>query len=217
VQAVVSEVAAMTATHAMSAVVGLSLGFFFSWAIALVTLGLVPVFAMAQIVAMKVAGANMGKQEELSQWETKLGTLVTETVVAHRTVAAYGLHTAVGDLIHAAAQEDGVMRKGNAQGIASGMGLFLNLSVTATINYIGAVMIDEGIVDFQDFIRSYIVVIFLGIGIAAASADATDQMEAKRGGQKLFGAIDRKSAIDTRQEGGKTLDNAAGIMEFKDV
>ena len=52
------------------------------------------------------------------------------------------------------------------------------------------------------------------IGISAASSFAPDSGKAKSAAVSVFGIIDRKSKIDSRDESGMVLENVKGDIDF---
>jgi len=110
------------------------------------------------------------------------------------------------------------VRKGIVAGVGSGVAAGTILFGAAFKYFVGAILFDEGIIEFGDIMRCVLVLIFMAFGITTVSKDATDKAEASVAADRIHKLVTSESAIDPLSKlGDAPLDRPAGKVEFKEV
>ncbi|KFK30733.1 hypothetical protein AALP_AA6G020200 [Arabis alpina] len=213
VRTIVGDSLSLSVKNAASAVSGLIIAFAASWRLALIILVMIPLIGIngyLQIKFIKGFTADAkAKYEEASQ-------VASDAVGSIRTVASFCAEEKVIEMYKKRCED--TIKSGIKQGLISGLGFgfsFLILySVYATCFYAGARLVKDGKTNFNDVFQGFLALTMTTIGISQASSFAPDSSKAKSAAASIFGIIDRKSKIDSRDESGMVLENVKGDIEL---
>ncbi|KAF8086458.1 hypothetical protein N665_0625s0023 [Sinapis alba] len=204
---------ALTVKNIASAVAGIIIAFVTSWELSAIILVMIPLTGInnyVQVKLMKDFGADAKtKYEEASQ-------VASDAVGSIRTVASFCAEEKVVEMYKKRC-EDSIkygMKQGLVAGLGFGLSFFLRYSVYAACFYAGARLVKHGKTTFNDVFQVFLALTMTTIGISAASSLAPDSSKARNAAASIFGIIDRKSKVDSRDESGMVLENVMGDIEF---
>ncbi|XP_018437487.1 ABC transporter B family member 5 [Raphanus sativus] len=213
IRTLVGDSLALTVKNVASAVAGMIIAFVISWELAVIILVLIPLTGInnyVQVKFMKGFSADAKtKYEEASQ-------VANDAVGSIRTVASFCAEEKVIDMYKKRC-EDSIksgMKQGLVAGLGFGLSFFVLYSVYAACFYAGARLVKDGRTTYNGVFQVFLALTMTTIGISAASSFAPDSSKAKSAAASIFGIIDRKSKIDSRDESGVVLDNVKGDIEF---
>ena len=196
---------------------GLYMSFDASWQLTLVLFATVPAIVLPLALQGKLV-ARFSERASLAL--VRAGSHVSESIVQLRTVRAFGLETAVAgrlekDLEFAMRADT---KKGIASGVGQGVGQGMILEAAAFQYFIGGVFFDMGIVGFQNIMTCLLVLIFMAMGMAQISRDASDKAEAMLAAGRVHALVMSESEIDPLSEkGARPSERASGRVELRDV
>ncbi|RHY27338.1 hypothetical protein DYB32_006852 [Aphanomyces invadans] len=201
----------------LSVAFGISL--YYSWQLALTMIVLFPMMAMATSLRSKAFSGPPAKAAAL-QGDMLAGALLAESINAIRTIASFGMEhavkTAVAGYIRQSKAEDGAQarRLGVVYGFSQGIMFF----AVAFLFWFGGWLIEHTYINFEAMFMVVMALMLSSFGIGTALQSLASQDKAKRATGRLFETMDRVPAIDcTATAGGATLDNVAGVLEFRHV
>ncbi|KAH0917181.1 hypothetical protein HID58_024841 [Brassica napus] len=206
IRTLVDDSLALTVKNVASAVAGIIIAFAISWELAVIILVMIPLTGInnyVQVKFMKGFSADAKtKYEEASQ-------VANDAVGSIRTVASFCAEEKVIEMYKKRCEDS--IKSGTKQGVVAGLGFglsfFVLYSVYAACFYAGARLVKDGR-------TTYNALTMTTIGISAASSFAPDSSKAKSAAASVFGIIDRKSKIDSRDESGMVLENVKGDIDF---
>ncbi|KAH0867278.1 hypothetical protein HID58_074300 [Brassica napus] len=206
IRTLVGDSLALTVKNVASAVAGIIIAFVISWELAVIILVMIPLTGInnyVQVKFMKGFSADAKtKYEEASQ-------VANDAVGSIRTVASFCAEEKVIEMYKKRCEDS--IKSGTKQGVVAGLGFglsfFVLYSVYAACFYAGARLVKDGR-------TTYNALTMTTIGISAASSFAPDSGKAKSAAVSVFGIIDRKSKIDSRDESGMVLENVKGDIDF---
>ncbi|RUS83275.1 hypothetical protein EGW08_008955 [Elysia chlorotica] len=197
-------------------VCALVISFVYGWKLAFVVLSFMPLMVISGLIQGKVmAGAAHKEKSQLQQ----ASRMCSESVDNIRTVASLGREDFFVDkfdhLIEANKRSHRVKSVvfGAAYGIANSVLFF----AYAGSFYYGAVLIDDGEMEFYDVFRVFGAIIFGGMVVGRNSSFGVDYVKAKLAAGRIISLINRKPKVDVRDPSGEKLDNIAGGLSLEDV
>ncbi|CAH8390935.1 unnamed protein product [Eruca vesicaria subsp. sativa] len=213
IRTLVGDSLALTVKNVASAVTGIIIAFVISWELAIIIIVMIPFTGINNYVQVKfMKGFNVDaktKYEEASQ-------VANDAIGSIRTVASFCAEEKVIEMYKKGCEDS--IKSGMKQGLVSGLGFglsfFVLYSVYAACFYAGARLVKEGRTTYSGVFQVLLALTMSTIGISAASSFAPDSSKAKSAAASVFGIIDRKSKIDSRDESGMVLENVKGDIEF---
>ncbi|CDY24379.1 BnaA07g03040D [Brassica napus] len=213
IRTLVGDSLALTVKNVASAVAGIIIAFAISWELAVIILVMIPLTGInnyVQVKFMKGFSADAKtKYEEASQ-------VANDAVGSIRTVASFCAEEKVIEMYKKRCEDS--IKSGTKQGVVAGLGFglsfFVLYSVYAACFYAGARLVKDGRTTYNGVFQVFLALTMTTIGISAASSFAPDSSKAKSAAASVFGIIDRKSKIDSRDESGMVLENVKGDIDF---
>nr|VDD35366.1 unnamed protein product [Brassica oleracea] len=213
IRTLVGDSLALTVKNVASAVAGIIIAFVISWELAVIILVMIPLTGInnyVQVKFMKGFSADAKtKYEEASQ-------VANDAVGSIRTVASFCAEEKVIEMYKKRCEDS--IKSGTKQGVVAGLGFglsfFVLYSVYAACFYAGARLVKDGRTTYNGVFQVFLALTMTTIGISAASSFAPDSGKAKSAAVSVFGIIDRKSKIDSRDESGMVLENVKGDIDF---
>ncbi|CAN7047988.1 hypothetical protein IGI04_025794 [Brassica rapa subsp. trilocularis] len=213
IRTLVGDSLALTVKNVASAVAGIIIAFAISWELAVIILVMIPLTGInnyVQVKFMKGFSADAKtKYEEASQ-------VANDALGSIRTVASFCAEEKVIEMYKKRCEDS--IKSGTKQGVVAGLGFglsfFVLYSVYAACFYAGARLVKDGRTTYNGVFQVFLALTMTTIGISAASSFAPDSSKAKSAAASVFGIIDRKSKIDSRDESGMVLENVKGDIDF---
>ena len=209
--------------NSLSAMIfGIVIAFIANWKLALVVLAATPLLGAAQAAQLQlITAGEKGVSEELRE---SVGDF-TECVMGIREMHAFRLYEA------AAASYERLMRaplrvaikSDFATAFAMGMSQFITFGFYALTFWYGGKLIDDGELDFYNFMKGLFVLAFAASGAGNATTFMGDQAKAQVAVSRVFWLMDRQPPIDTNpwgedgDERAVQADAPKGEVELKGV
>ena len=201
---------------------GIVIAFLANWKLAAVVLAAVPLLGAAQALQMQLITA--GEKGVSEDFASSTGEF-NEAVHGIREVHAFSLYP-LAEQSYATLLK---MPFKNAQRTAAAMGGTMGMSQLITFGFYalcfwyGGKLIDDGEMNFYEFMKGLFVLAFAGSGAGQAATFAGDQAKAKAAVSKAFWLMDRTPPIDSRPWGEDGAERpvdakrATGLIELKGV
>ncbi|ETM35318.1 hypothetical protein L914_17749 [Phytophthora nicotianae] len=214
-QAMTSEMLNRGLVNATTLAIAFVIAFYYSWQVTLILLAAFPVVALSSFIqAKQVAGTNASKQNNYA--DTLAGALLTEVIGSIRTVASFGMESALNsvysDLLNVSKEID--VKTGIIGGLSFGVSQAAMLMVIALVWYISGIWISDGIITFEEMFMVVVVIMTSTFAVGMAVQGATDGTTAKLAAQRVFKIIDRKPKINSTSDAGLKLPCIDGNIEF---
>jgi ATP-binding cassette subfamily B (MDR/TAP) protein 1 len=167
----------------------IAIAFSKSWRLALVLLGAFPLLVLGGWFEFKaVAQVQKGGNKDLEN----AGELLSESIGATRTVAAYGLQPRTYAVFSAALQAplDSGLRRALVTGAGSGFQRFILMCTYSVAFYAGAQFISAGQLQFDGLIMTFLAVTLAAEAVGRISAQAPDTAKAAVAAQAVLALID---------------------------
>lgn len=176
---------------------------------ALLTLAILPFMSFGAYMEMKMYIGEDASADEKMDGENSSGSIVVETLMSIRTVAALSIERMRAlEYEKAIAVESPASFKSNAiKGFASGLGVFTQFWGIGLLFYWGGWLLNKypDVYGFRGYLISLNSLLFSLSGLSVAIIGATDQAKAKLAANRIFALIDRESPIDSLSKEGKKL------------
>eukprot|EP00475_Leptophrys_vorax_P021214 TRINITY_DN2894_c0_g1_i1.p1 TRINITY_DN2894_c0_g1~~TRINITY_DN2894_c0_g1_i1.p1 ORF type:complete len:1165 (+),score=378.73 TRINITY_DN2894_c0_g1_i1:197-3496(+) len=198
-------------------VIGLCLGFYYGWQLALVVLGVAPLIAVAGAAQMKFMA--MGAKNAKEAFE-RANSLASEAISQIRTVKSFTREVAV------VANYGKALELPNAQevktawisGIGPGFSNLTIFGVYGLVFYIGAVFASKGWIEFGGILKVFFAIVMSFMGAGQITQFAPDTGKANLALNAIFALLERKSQMDgTDTTTGETAPVANQDIVLKDV
>eukprot|EP01083_Nonionella_stella_P067673 179147_1 len=179
----------------VTTIAGLSIGFYFSWEVSLLMLGLAPLLILSSIGQFKILG---GFSKQGGPAEKKATVLATEATNNIRTVASLTAEDFVLARYSAALE----VHKSVGQKKAAGAGFFFGISIGILFGIYGlifwfsAFLISKERATSMDAFTAMFGIMTVAIGLGNTSQIAPDFQKASAAKNNIFYLLDRESAID---------------------
>ncbi|ETP05004.1 hypothetical protein F441_18308 [Phytophthora nicotianae CJ01A1] len=214
-QAMTSEMLNRGLVNATTLAIAFVIAFYYSLQVTLILLAAFPVVALSSFIqAKQVAGTNASKQNNYA--DTLAGPLLTEVIGSIRTVASFGMESALNsvysDLLNVSKEID--VKTGIIGGLSFGVSQAAMLMVIALVWYISGIWISDGIITFEEMFMVVLVIMTSTFAVRMAVQGATDGTTAKLAAQRVFKIIDRKPKINSTSDAGLKLPCIDGNIEF---
>ncbi|KAK7508463.1 hypothetical protein BaRGS_00000029 [Batillaria attramentaria] len=201
---------------------GIIIAFIYGWQLTLLIIGFLPLLIIGGFLQIRilagVAGSNKVALEEA-------GKTATEAIENMRTVVSLGKEVTMHDRFmgHLETPYKGAMKKAHIVGFAFGFSQGCIYFVYAAAFTLGAYLIQEQEMQFEDFAfsmmcRVFGALVFTAMGLGNASAFAPDAGKAKVSAQRIIKLLDKAPVIDTTSEDGtKLVTGYIPQVEFREV
>jgi ATP-binding cassette subfamily B (MDR/TAP) protein 1 len=198
-----------------SIVVGLSVGFYMMWPVALLAVFILPFLVFsASLQAGSLSGydesanySDEGKRDDNTQTS---GALAVEVLGNMKTVASLALEENRAALYSKKLDQEkkSTSRQQIVGGLAAGLGEMIRMFIYALIFWFGgwAINEDPGQFGFLDFLITMFVFVFSVSGLAGSVSRIANQDSALDAASRVFELINRKSLIDPLTNEGIMLD-----------
>jgi len=196
--------------------VGIALGFYFSWRMALVTLAVTPLNIAAGAILM-ASMTGQGYEKEDSN-KTPAGAILSMAVNAMGTVTAFNLQDAVCDRY--AEAEDKSRNKRVIRSIIGGAALGLSGTMMfwsfALMFWYMRILIEKDQNTFKEAMSAVMGLLYSAFGAGQAASAAGDQKSAAIAAKKIFTIIDEVEdlEIDSFSTTGAIPSKLSGSIEF---
>ncbi|KAM7254078.1 hypothetical protein ACFE04_031760 [Oxalis oulophora] len=196
---------------------GFIIGFTRIWQISLVTLGIVPLIALAGGL---YAYVTVGLIASVRKSYVKAGEIAEEVIGNVRTVQAFaGEDKAVKS--YKDALRNTYKTYGRKAGLAKGLGLgsmhcVLFLS-WALLVWFTSIIVHKNIANGGDSFTTMLNVVISGLSLGQAAPDISAFIKAKAAAYPIFQMIERNTVSKVSSKTGRKLDKLEGHIEFKDV
>lgn len=202
-------------------IVGIVLGFVFSWQLALICLGFVPFMIIAAAVGIKMQ-MGYAKTDEIK--EKELGNLLSECVTNTKTIYCFNMQSKVTQYYSTKLSEGGIPYVTYFfSSLISGLSQFLMFAVYAVTFYVGAKLVADPTIGltFLNMLRSIFSLLFASFGLGMVQQYLGDMDEAKKALVSLHNVLSTDSEIDPQDasEGKIIADPKTFVskIEFRNV
>ncbi|CAC5380496.1 ABCB1 [Mytilus coruscus] len=196
--------------------VALSISFYYSWKLSLVTLGFLPLMIITGIVQSKIlTGFARGDKDSLDY----AGKILSEAIDNIRTVASltreetfirlYNEHI---DHVYVSSRKRSVVN-GFVYGLSNSIMFF---AYAGAFTY-GSYLVQSGELEFHLVFRVFIAIIIGGMYAGRTLSMSMDFKKGQIAAARLFHIIERKPDIDAQEEKGDKPDKFEGDIEFTKV
>ncbi|XP_076435076.1 ATP-dependent translocase ABCB1-like isoform X2 [Babylonia areolata] len=196
---------------------GLIIAFIYGWQLTLLIIGFLPLIVLGGFLQIRilagVAGSNKAALEEA-------GKTATEAIENMRTVVALGREVTMHErfMEHLRGPYNAALKKGHIVGFAFGFSQGCIYFVYASAFMLGAYLIEESEMDFEDVFLVFSAIVFGAMALGNASAFAPDAGKAQVSAQRIIKLIDNVPSINSQSTEGRTLPNGfRSEVVFKDV
>lgn len=158
---------------------------------------------------MKMYVGEDAAADDIMEGENSSGSIVVETLMSIRTVAALSIERMrAAEYEKAISMESPSSLKSNAlKGFASGLGVFIQFWGIGLMFWWGGFLLNRypDVYTFRGYLISLNSLLFSLSGLSVAIIGATDSAKAKLAANRIFKLIDRKSPIDSLSNEGKKM------------
>lgn len=196
----------------------LGIGFYYSWIVTLISLGLSPLIAIVGGINMKIMIRFSTKSQEAEKF---LSSLMSDSVCNMRTLKSLGSITPFLDKFEGKLDE---INQVNAEkfltsSILNGMGKAMIMIVEGVIFYLAALVFQQGMVtSSRDVFTAVNAIIFAAIGVGQNTQFMPDMAKAKSSGAGIFDILETKDEEQLSLDNGGTLaEELDGSVEFRNV
>ncbi|KAM5157175.1 ATP-dependent translocase ABCB1-like isoform 1-T4 [Mantella aurantiaca] len=203
----------MTVCTLLSAII---IAFVHGWQLTLIILACIPFLIGANIIRLKsIAGHAFKDQKALEE----AGRISTEAVENIRTLVSLTKEDAFYEKYNNSLQGPyrDYLKKAPLYGLTYAIAQSINYFVNAIVFRFGAWLIAHCYMHFEDVFIVFSAIMFAAVSVGQSNSFAPDFGKAKVSAQRIFELLDRKPAIDSYSEEGKTLDELEGNLEFYNI
>ena len=196
---------------------GIVLAAIFTWQIALMAMGVLPILAVAMSIQVQIM---MGQTSDKKSENPEIGGLTGETLNSMRTVTSFGLQKDIVSRHDVMLKKDKM--KMNAlcrKSIGFGLSFSLQHWAWSLLLWFGAWIIDNSSnVNFEDFSIAIFAFFFGLFGMSMAGSGATDTKAAVNAISTIFRLLDRLTKIDPKSTAGVTpKDKLSGEISLNSI
>ena len=187
----------MIIQNVVTLVVGLVLAFVYSWELTLVVIGLVPLMGLAGYFQFKALSGFSGNTRPMYE---EAAVMTSDAVDSIRTVASYTLqdYMTTSYAMRLLLPLQAGRRAAIISGLSHGSSFFLTIGPMALSFYIGAVFVNDGLINFRDVMIVVFVLLYASQGASQAQAAVPDAGRLDYAMKSVFDLMDREPQIDSR-------------------
>ena len=202
-----------------NAIVGLVLGFYFSWRLTLITICFIPFIVFANVIRNQTQHKGRDKDKKIN---VEAGSVLSECVVNTKTIYSFNFQKPAVDMYLGILEEakTDFTKDSIWNGIFMGIGTFAQFCCNATLFHYSVYFIFKGKLKFEDMNRVMNILIVTASGIGNGLSSVGDAKKASNAFKSLFSTIDTECLIDITEEGNrhkKSAQDIKGKIEFKNV
>ncbi|KAK3161655.1 hypothetical protein QOZ80_1BG0079810 [Eleusine coracana subsp. coracana] len=216
VRRLVGDNLALIVQSVASLTTGFVIAFVADWRLALITTCVIPLVGAQGYAQVKFL---MGFSEEAKEMYEDASQVATDAVGSIRTVASFCAEKRVVTTYNKKCEA--LRKQGIRSGIVGGLGYGFSFLVVylayGLCFYIGAQFVHQGKTTFSDVFKVFFALVLAAVGVAQASALASDATKARDSAISIFSILDRKSKIDSSSNDGMALENVTGSIDFNNV
>jgi len=216
IQAGISEKAGVVLRYISTFVTSITIGFIFSWKLALTTLAVVPLIAAAAgLMGLVISSYAQRGQEAYA----KAGGVADEMLSSIRTVVAFGGEDRATALYRDRLKEAVAtgLKRAHFAGLGIGVTFFVLFASYGLAFWVGQVLINNGEISPGRILTVFFAILFSAMGLGQASPNFNAFATAQAAASVVFDTIDRKPAIDSLDASGRQLAKVRGEICFNDV
>lgn len=202
----------------MTLIVGTVIGLAFSWQIGLLAMATIPLIAFAGIVQMAMMTGGYGDNDGLDGGNSAAG-LLSSSLQGMTTVTAFNMQDSLAEEYKKASENslDARRKRGLIAGAAFGYAQAIIFWVFALLFYIGAILVDDGTVEYDNFFTAMFAVIFGAFGVGQISGDAKDVGEGEQAAARIFRLTDEPLNVDPLSDEGSKPTEVKGALSFQSI
>nr|CAB3219617.1 multidrug resistance protein 1A-like [Phallusia mammillata] len=196
--------------------VALGIAFGYSWQLTLLTLGFVPLMAVAGMLQMKVFTGQASAESKAFE---DAGQIATEATLNIRTVASLTKEPTFEEKYRTAMTlpYEKAKRKTYVYGVTFGFSQAIVFFAYAATFRFGAWLVEECLLDFQNVFKVLMAVIFGAFAVGQTSSFAPNLADAKIAATRMFKLFDRVPEIDSYSEDGKSPKSTNSKVDYSKV
>ncbi|PHJ24204.1 abc transporter transmembrane region domain-containing protein, partial [Cystoisospora suis] len=211
----------MALVEALSAVLaGCIIAFTSSWKLALVILCCLFVLGPANMMQQRIMHTHGHDEDDKKGGNKKRACtpeqVMNESVSGIRVVSAFGLEQHFIDLyresLHMSPREE--VKRALIPGFFWGFSQFVQFAINGLGMWYGGELIKDG-ARATDIMQAIFGLMFAGMTIGQTVLYSTGAAKAQTCAQRVFGLIDRPSAIDARDQGGRRFDGEKKAVDVE--
>ena len=196
---------------------GLIVGFIFSWQLTLLCIGFLPLMMFASAIHIKLK-MGAGVEDELA--EKQAGTILSECMINTKSIFCYNFQSKAVELY-----SDVLERNKKSlcslvvNGLLTGLSQFMMYGVYACVFYVGGILIKNQSIDFGQMMRAIFAVLFAAFGVGQAQQYVGDYKAAQEALVNLFKVINSHTLINPYEKEKIKVEKQSfnGKIEFIDV
>jgi ATP-binding cassette subfamily B (MDR/TAP) protein 1 len=217
VQNLTSTVVSVMIQSISSFIAGLTIAFYSSWQVTLVTLAVTPLSIFCSAAQQKL---HKGMSENSDAAYKDSAAIITEAVCNMRTVASFGNQKHLMKIFESRLEgpTQAAKRKGHISGAIFGASNFCVFVVYAVAFYAGIYFMNEKEVTFPNMFQAIFGLVFAAFGSGAASAFMPDMGATQNAARGIFNILD--TAVLIKNPEGKPAvkkERLEGQIEFRNV
>jgi len=197
---------------------GTILGFIFAWQLAIAGILLSPLFVFCGLSSSQ---SQEGYEKDNKQAVNVSGSVLSESLSNIRTLKSLGIQEkVVGDyLTKLQGTLKGITKHGVRSGLTLGFGHVAPIFFYTFCLLVGAYLIKEGEITFQDLTMTMFAIAFGAYATGLFLASMPDMTSAKTAAKNIFKLEDMESSIDPFDPSGLVLkqEETKGYVSFQDV
>ncbi|KAM4688620.1 ATP-dependent translocase ABCB1-like [Discoglossus pictus] len=192
------------------------IAFIHGWQLTLLILACVPVLIGANIIRMTSITGHASKDQKALE---EAGRISTEAVENIRTVVSLTREDAFYERYDASLRGPyrDALAKALIYAVTYAVAQSVNYFVNAAVFRFGSWLIAHCYMQFENVFIVFSAIVFAAMSVGQSNSFAPDFGKAKASAQRIFELLDRKPAIDSYIEEGKTLEDFEGNLEFRNI
>lgn len=187
--------------------IGLGLGFYYSWRIALICLGFVPIISITSVLQMKL---YQNQNKTIDDNNTEAGSILSECVINTKTIFAYNFQRKAINMYCEIMlfEKKSIMKITSFGAIIFGLSQFLTYASFSLLYYLGAKFLVKGYINnYEDMNKAIFCVMFGAYGLSYAQMYVGDLGKAREALLSIFKVLNIKTEIDPYEKRGDNDNN----------
>lgn len=173
---------------------GITLGFVYSWQIALICSASLPVIIFSSVAKMRMKYSS-NKVDELNMED--LGNMLSESLTNTKSIFCYNMQEKATS-VYADKVEEGAFNNCNliVTNVLSGFSQFFSFGLYAICFYVGSLLVRDHGANYADFLKAMFAIMFCSVGVGMAQQYVGDMADAKKALISLYGVLNYQLDID---------------------
>lgn len=198
--------------------IGIGLGIYFDWRLALITLGFIPLIVLSQVLEFNL---QAGYSEKDGTQTAEAASILSESVINTKTIFSYNMQEKVKEMYINILQSNSqsLMIKSIITGFLYGLGQYAQFGSYAALYWAGANWVVDESLTPGDMNKAIFIVIWAAIGAGMVGIYVGDYSKAKTALINIYRILGTVSEIDPLDEDSSKnkADNIKGKIEFRNV